>query len=139
MDVADARARGHARLEHGIGTELAEQLGKIDRLAAGMRLAVRGGGVRTGFRIAERAAPGRLEGDLDAVAVEVPEIDGFGDQMIGRRDAHVALQGADGELRQVGALRHVDGDVVEAGGARHDWARGTGFEHDQDLAADAEA
>ena len=58
--------------------------------------------------------------------------------MVGRRNADIALQRADGELREVGARRHVDGDVIEAGGALHDRAGRAGLEHDQRLAANAE-
>ena len=58
--------------------------------------------------------------------------------MIGRRDAHAALQRPHGELRQVAPRRHVDGDVIETGGALHDRANGAGFKHDQHLAASAQ-
>ena len=122
----------------GLRTELVKQALQIDRLAAGVLLAFGRRRVAARLGIAERAAPRRLEGDLDAVAVEVPQIDRFGDQMIGRRDADIALQRADGELREVGARRHVDGDVVETGGALHDRAGRSGLEHDQGLAANAQ-
>ena len=139
VDVADAGAGRHGGLEHRPVAELADEAVEVDGLAAGMRLALGGGGIGAGFGIAQGAAPGRLEGDLDAVAVEVPQIDRLGDEVVGGRDAHAALQGAHGELREVAPRRDVDGDVVEAGGARHDRPHGAGLEHDQHPAADAEA
>src|SRR4051812_37776859 len=82
-------------------------------------------------------APGGLKGDLDAVAVEVPEIDGLGDEVVGGRDAHIALQGADRELGEVRAGRHVNGDVIEPGCALYRGPNGAGLEYDQHLAAGA--
>ena len=64
--------------------EFGEQAINIDRLAAGMRLAVGCYGIGALLRVAERAAPRGLECDLDAVTIEIPEIDRLGNQMVGR-------------------------------------------------------
>ncbi len=139
MDVTDARAGGHAGGFDGRRAQFGEEAAEIDGLTAGMGAPFGGDGVGLALvRIAQRAAPGGLEGDLDAIAVEIPEIDGLGDEVIGGRDADIAPQGTEGHLREIDPTRHMDGHVVEADGARHDRAGGAGFEHDQRAAAGAE-
>ena len=88
--------------------------------------------------VADAAAPRGLEGDLDAVIVGVPQVDGLGDEVVGGRDADAALQGAHHHLRQVGAGRDVDGDVVEAEAVIEHRVAGAEFEGDQLFPAGAE-
>ena len=121
-DVADMGSGRHARLEHaGRQARLergrranTEQVVEVDGLAVGLGAAMLEGDIEALVGLANAAAPGGLEGDLDAVIVGIPQVDSLGDEVVGGGDADPALQRADHHLRQVGAGRDVDGDVVEA-------------------------
>ena len=122
-DVANMGSGRHARLEHagrqarlerGRRAEFGEKVVEVDGLAVGLGAAVLEGDIEALVGIANAAAPWRLEGDLDAVIVGIPQVDSLGDEVVGGGDADPALQRADHHLRQVGAGRDVDGDVVEA-------------------------
>jgi len=122
-DVADMGSGRHARLEHagrqarlerGRRAKFDEQVVEVDGLAVGLGAAMLEGDIEALVGLANAAAPGGLEGDLDAVIVGIPQVDSLGDEVVGGGDADPALQRADHHLRQVGAGRDVDGDVVEA-------------------------
>ena len=122
-DLANMGSGRHARLEHagrqarlerGRRAEFGEQVVEVDGLAVGAGAAKLDADIDALVGLANPAVPGGLEGDLDAVVVSILEVNGLRDEVVGGRDAEAALQRADHHLRQVGARREVDGDMVEA-------------------------
>jgi hypothetical protein len=103
-----------------------------------MRLPFGGRRVGSRFRVAQRSSPWRLEGDLDAVAVEVPQIDRLGHEMVRRRYLHVTLQRPHRELCKVRPLGNMDCNVIEPSRPLYDGTHGTGLEYDQSLAVHAQ-
>src|SRR5690606_39093891 len=135
----DTRLIPHARGESGPGAEFVKTTVLIKGFAPGMGSSLVGTGVI--FALVRNAVPPariRLKVDLDAMAIQIPEIGGLADEVIGGGNADIALQGAHGHLRQLKARRHMDGDVIEPQAARHGRPIGTRFEDDENFAARAE-
>ena len=138
VDVADARAGRERHVERIVLAQFGEERVEVDRLAAGMAPAFLVDPVELVAVRGKRAAPWRLEGQLDAVAVEVPEIGRLGDEMVGRRIAKSVLEEAGDRGGKVLPRRQVDGDVIEPGSIGDDRAFGVRVEDDERALAGAE-
>ena len=138
VDVPDTRAGLHRRGDGIEVVQLAQQVVDIDGLAARVGRAIDRADIVAVLAIADATPPGSLEGDLDAVIVEIPQVDGLGHEVVRRRYADTPHERPNRHLGEGLAGGDVDRDVVEPERAIGKGCRGTEFEGDQFPAVDAQ-